>query len=103
LLSMAEIKILYFGVLKEIVGSRQEKLEIEDSVPAVEIVSKLAERHGKRFHDFVMDSKGRTRAGLAYAVNGDTVEESALEKTKCKDVNEFVILPPISGGLLSRP
>jgi len=95
---MAEIKILYFGILREIVGARQEKLELEDSTPAMEIVSRLAEIHGKRFRDFVLDSKGRTRAGLAYAVNGDTIEESALGKTKCKDVKEFVILPPISGG-----
>jgi molybdopterin converting factor small subunit len=95
---MAEIKILYFGILREIVGAKQEMLQIDDSTPATEIVSKLAEKHGKRFHDFVLDSKGMTRAGLAYAVNGDTMEEIALEKTKCKDVKEFVILPPISGG-----
>ena len=95
---MAEIKVLYFGILREIVGARQEKLEVEDSKPAIDIVSILAERHGKRFRDFVIDHKGNTRAGLAYAVNGDTIEESDLQKTKCKEVKEFVILPPISGG-----
>ena len=95
---MAEIKILYFGILKEIVGSRQEKLEVEDSAPASQIVSILAEKHGRRFQDFVMDSRGKTRAGLAYAINGDTVEEATLSKIKSKEVKEFVILPPISGG-----
>jgi len=95
---MSQIKVLYFGILREIVGLRQEIMEIDDKTPAIEIVSKLAEKHGKRFRDFVFDSEGKTRAGLAYAVNGDTIEESALAKTKCKEVKEFVILPPISGG-----
>lgn len=95
---MASVKVKFFGMLKEIVGSREETVKVDDSVNAIEIVRALSSKHGKRFGDFVFERNGRLRDGFAYAVNGESVSESALSSIKCNEIQEFVILPPISGG-----
>lgn len=95
---MAVVKIKYFGMLKDIVGSREELVAVGDEARASEIVRVLAQKHGVKFSDFVLDKDGTLRSGFAYAINGTSVSEPKLSATKCKDIHEFVILPPISGG-----
>lgn len=95
---MAQVKIRFFGMLKEMVGKREENLQIDDSSNVKDLIELLSSKHGKRFSDFVFDQKGNLREGFAFAVNGDSVNASKFSSTKCKDVKEFVILPPISGG-----
>lgn len=95
---MATIKIKHFGMLREIVGSREERLKVDDCLDAREIIKLLAKKHGERFSDFVLEKDGTLRSGFAYAINGTSLSESRLSSTKCKDIHEFVILPPISGG-----
>ncbi len=85
-------------MLHDIVGKRSEIMNIDGSGSALDLVRAISSEHGKEFRDFVFDSKGRIRSGLAFAVNGSSVQKSALSKTKCRDISEFVILPPISGG-----
>ena len=95
---MATIKIKYFGMLRDIVGSREESVKVDDKLNASEVVSLLAQKYGEKFSEFVLEKDGTLRVGFAYAINGSSVSASKLASTKCKDVHEFVILPPISGG-----
>lgn len=95
---MAAVRIKYFGLLREFVGSREENLEVDDKFDAHEIVRLLAEKHKGRFSNFVFEKDGKLRSGFAYAVNGSTVSETKLSFIRCSEVREFVILPPISGG-----
>lgn len=95
---MASVKILFFGMLREIAGRREETLQLEDSSSAIDLIRELSSKHGQRFSEIVFDKRGNLREGFAYAVNGDTVNETKLASIKCRDVREFVILPPISGG-----
>lgn len=95
---MAQVRIRFFGMLKEMVGKREEVVQIDDTSNVTDLIRLLSSKHNKRFADFVFDQKGNLREGFAFAVNGDSLSESKLDSTRCKDVKEFVILPPISGG-----
>lgn len=95
---MAQISVRYYGILRELVGKREENLSVEDTSSVVDLIKVLSSRHGRKFNDFVFDQKGRIRNGLAFAINGNSVSKSKLSSTRCKMVSEFVILPPISGG-----
>lgn len=95
---MARIRVRYFGVLHEITGKRSENVEIEDTAMISDLIKKLAKLHGQRLNEYVFGSNNKLKDGFAYAINGDSVSESELSKLKCKDVSEFAILPPISGG-----
>lgn len=92
------VKIRFFGMLREIAGKREETLEMEDSSSGMDLIRELSSKHGKRFSQVVFDKDGNLREGFAYAINGDTVNETTLASIKCNGVQEFVILPPISGG-----
>ena len=98
-LSSTNITIRYFGMLHDIVGKRSESLSIDSSKNAMDLLQKLSDKNGKRFREFVFDSGGKIRSGLAFAIDGVSVQRSSLSKIKCKDISEFVILPPISGGM----
>jgi len=89
---MAQVKIRFFGMLKEMVGKREESLQIDDSSSVADLIKLLSSKHGQRFTDFVFDEKGNLRDGFAFAVNGDSLSVSKLSSIKCKDVQEFVIL-----------
>ncbi len=95
---MAEVKIRFFGMLREMVGKREETVLMDDFSTAFELINLISTKHGKRFSEFVFDKKGNLREGFAYAVNGDTIAASKLSSIKCERIREFVILPPISGG-----
>lgn len=95
---MARVKIRFFGMLREIAGKREETLQLEDSSSAIDLIRELSSKHGKRFSEVVFDKNGNLREGFAYAINGDTLNETRLASIECSDIQEFVILPPISGG-----
>jgi len=93
-----KIVVRYYGMLHDIVGRRSEVLTIDGSKSASDLVAEISARHGKSVQDFIFETNGKIRAGLAFAVNGSSIPRSLLSKTTCKEISEFVILPPISGG-----
>ena len=95
---MARIRVRYFGMLRQLAGKSYETMTMEDSASVSKLIGALTERNGPKFKDFVFDARGKLREGFAFAINGESVTSSKLSKMKCKDVSEFVILPPISGG-----
>jgi molybdopterin converting factor small subunit len=95
---LPQIRVRYFGGLREIVGKKEEHVLMEDGSVMIDLVKKLSEINGKKFSEFIFDSEGKLKDGFAYAINGDSVSEARLRRTKCKEVSVFVILPPISGG-----
>ncbi len=99
---MARVRVRYFGILREKVGKREERVTIEDSASLSELIDMLIKSHGEKFTEYAFDSDGHLKSGFAFAINGDSIRESELPRIKCKQVSEFVILPPISGGAQIR-
>lgn len=85
-------------MLHDIVGKRSETLVMEEMDSGLDLVKSMASKNGKKFQDFIFDSEGNILPGLAFAIDGNSVEKSSLVETSCKNIKEFVILPPISGG-----
>jgi molybdopterin converting factor small subunit len=94
---LAEVSVLYFGPLYEIIGKRREKMHVESDSTLRELLEEMRKKH-KRLGGFIFESEGKIRNSIAFAVNGISISKSQLEKIKCGDVSEFVVLPPISGG-----
>ena len=95
---MANIVVRHFGQLREIVGTGSEKVIIDDSASLIQLIEFLSSKHGRRFENFVYDKNHTLRKSLAFAADGDSVQESKLRSMKCGNIEEFVILPPSSGG-----
>lgn len=79
-----KIKILAFGIAKDILGARTMDLEVDENTSVAMLKDMLVDR----FPDFA-----KLRA-LSLAVNQEYVEDSLL----IKNSDEIVIIPPVSGG-----
>jgi molybdopterin converting factor subunit 1 len=78
------VKMLYFGVLRELFGKEQELKEFADGVTVADVLNVYRERAPA----FAWDS-------IAVAVN----REYARAETVLQDGDEVALLPPVSGGL----
>jgi molybdopterin converting factor subunit 1 len=81
------IRVLYFGVLKDIFGRSGAEMELEEGAS----VAKLVEVHRGLAGASVWDS-------IAVAVN----QEYARAADVLKDGDEVALLPPVSGGIGGR-
>ncbi|HMF90903.1 MAG TPA: molybdenum cofactor biosynthesis protein MoaE [Candidatus Angelobacter sp.] len=79
------IRVLLFGQLKDIVGQREETLEIE---PGAKLESLVA-RYADRFPKFQALS-----GSIACSINQEYASASAI----LRDGDEVALLPPVSGG-----
>jgi molybdopterin converting factor subunit 1 len=77
------VRVLYFGVLKDVAGGIRAELELEEGAS----VADLLMRHRGRGTAAVWDS-------IAVAVN----QEYARAEDVLKDGDEVALLPPVSGG-----
>ena len=78
------VRVLYFGVLKDVAGQSRGEMELEEGASVADL---LALHRGARTAA-VWDS-------IAVAVN----QEYARAEDVLKDGDEVALLPPVSGGI----
>ena len=82
---MIRVRVLFFGRLKDIVGTSQEDAELSDGAR----VEDLFTRYGRRFPEF-----SRFRPSVVASVN----HEFAEWRDTLSSGDEIAFLPPVSGG-----
>jgi molybdopterin synthase sulfur carrier subunit len=96
-----QVSVRFFTSLREIVGKREETLTFpEDEKVTVDTVLKaLAQRHGKRFVEYVYNPKtGEVTGFLQFLVNGKSATTLNGLQTELEDGDVLAILPPVGGG-----
>lgn len=87
----------FFAALREIVGKKEETIELPNngSVTVGRALKELTQLHGQEFASYVFDVNVNAVKGyLQMLVN----EKSATLRTKLKDGDVLVIVPPVGGG-----
>jgi MoaE-MoaD fusion protein len=79
------VRVLLFGVLKELAGKAVDSVELPDGASVAELMT----RYGSQ-----MPQLGNVLSSLAVAVN----EQYAGPQTELKADDEVALLPPVSGG-----
>lgn len=79
-----QIKILAFGITKDIIGGADLNLEVEDRTT----IAALKEALGQRFPRF------NELKSLAIAINNEYAEAEQVISPN----DEVVLIPPVSGG-----
>ena len=82
------VRMLYFGVLKELFGTAEEEME----APAGTTVGSLLRILGERTSNLKMET--RIWQSTAVAVNREYSSHGAV----LRDGDEVALLPPVSGG-----
>lgn len=82
---LMRVRVLFFGQLKEIVGTDQDETELSEGSR----VEDLFERYGRRFPKLA-----EFRSSIAASVN----REYAEWRAPLRSGDEVAFLPPVSGG-----
>lgn len=93
-----EVKVKFFTTLREIVGKKEEQIELSRSVTVEALLRQLSKTYGKEFEDYVYDELGNVRGHLQFLVNGNSVTALQGFKTKLREGDQLAILPPVGGG-----
>jgi molybdopterin converting factor subunit 1 len=84
------IRVLLFGQLQDIIGRREESLEVQPETSLSDLMAQYAERF----------PKFKPMAGsIACSVNREYAQSSVV----LQDGDEVGLLPPVSGGLGALP
>jgi len=83
------VRVLYFGVLKDLFGQEREEMEIADGSTVGTLLTSMKQRGAA--HEGVWES-------IAVAVNQEYVRAAK----QLNDGDEVALLPPVSGGTGER-
>jgi molybdopterin synthase sulfur carrier subunit len=93
--------VRFFTSLREITNKKEETLKFpEDEKVTVDTILKtLAQRHGKRFVEYIYDAKtDEVKGFLQFLVNGKSAATLNGLQTELEDGDALAILPPVGGG-----
>jgi molybdopterin converting factor subunit 1 len=85
-----QVRVLFFGVLKDLAGRSSDTLSLPDHASAADVVSHYQQRVSA--HKGIFNS-------IAISVN----QEYARPEMKLKSGDEVALLPPVSGGATETP
>jgi len=92
------VKVKFFTTLREIVGKKEEQIELSRSVTVEALLRQLSTTYGKDFEDYIYNELGNIRGHLQFLVNGNSVTALQGLKTKLREGDQIAILPPVGGG-----
>ena len=81
------MRVLYFGILKDMVGRSSSEMELPEGLSVAELVG---------LHEREKGASGELWGSIAVAVN----QQYAKPGDVLRDGDEVALLPPVSGGLL---
>ena len=87
------VEVLFFGQLREITGTRQEVIPVEERTRLTNLVKQLSEKYGEAFCQEIASIKE-----LRILINGREYSQLDGMDTELKDNNTVAFLPPIMGG-----
>lgn len=80
-----QVRVLFFGVLKELFGGVEEMVEMAEGSRVAELLASFERRAGER---------GDLIRSIAVAVNREYAQADCV----LRDGDEVALLPPVSGG-----
>jgi MoaD family protein len=96
-----QVSVRFFTSLREIVDKKEETLKFPEGkkVTVDTVLKALAQCYGKRFVEYVCNSKtGKPRGFLQFLVNGKSATTTNGLETELEDGDILAILPPVGGG-----
>lgn len=93
------MKVQYFAAVRELVGLREETLELPDRSSVGVLLDELVKRHGERLGDYLYDAKAASlRPSIQFLVGDVPISAADGLSTVLADGAVFAIIPPVGGG-----
>lgn len=95
------VSIRFFTTLREVTGKKEEALEFpkDETVTVDKVLKRLTQRYGRKFVEYVYDSKtGQVKGFLQFLINGRSASSFDGLATRLADGDVLAIIPPVGGG-----
>ena len=92
------VTIRYLSVIREITGSREEVIEIENGATVEDILRILSKKHGKVFQRMIRSGRDIRGLQIIYFIDGKNITNLNGFQTQVHNQSELVIIPPVAGG-----
>ena len=94
-----KVNIQYFASARELVGTKEETVELGDNSTVKSLLDLLVKIHGERLRDYLYDHKtGQLRPSIQFLIGDKPVSMPGGMSTVLPDGVVFAIIPPVGGG-----
>jgi MoaD family protein len=93
-----EITVRYFTIIRNITGTREEKIDAKEGSTVEDVLKTLGTRYGKEFERYISSGRDHKGMKLLFFVDGRNIEGSDGFKTILRSGNTLAIMPPVAGG-----
>ena len=94
-----KVNIQYFASARELVGTKEETVELGDNSTVKSLLDLLVKIHGERLRDYLYDLKtGQLRSSIQFLIGDKPVSMTGGMSTVLPDGVVFAIIPPVGGG-----
>jgi MoaD family protein len=97
-MSTMEVTVRYFTVMRNITGTREEKIDAKEGSTVEDVLKTLSSKYGKEFDRYIFSGREHRGLKLLFFVDGHNIEGSDGFKTKLKSGSVLAIMPPVAGG-----
>jgi len=94
-----KVSVHYFASARELVGTKEETVELGDNSTVKFLLDSLVKIHGERLRDYLYDHKtGQLRPSIQFMIGDKLVSMTGGMSTVLPDGVVFAIIPPVGGG-----
>jgi len=94
-----KVKVQFFAAVRELVGSREETIELEGTSTVRCLLDTLVKRHGEPLKAYLFDPKsGYPRSSIQFLIDDKPVQMRLGLDMMISDGSVFAIIPPVGGG-----
>jgi len=92
------IKVQYFAIIREMVGLREEVLNLTQGITVLDLLKFIVTRH-VQLRDYIFDPKTEyPRPNLQFLVDDNLISVLKGFETSMTQDCTFAIIPPVGGG-----
>jgi len=93
-------KVKYFTTLRELSGSAEEEINIENGGTLADLIKEVASKYGEEASNYLYHKgeDGKADPSIYFLINGTNARMLSGLNTKLRDGDVVAIIPPIGGG-----
>ena len=92
------VKVQYFAIVREIVGLRDEVLNLTEGITVLDLLKIIVTRHSQ-LKEYIFDPKTEyPRPNLQFLVDDNLISALKGFETSMTQDCTFAIIPPVGGG-----